>query len=110
MIGYMPEFFKTVCTFTTKITEEILPITFGLAKFVRKCMYPDELLEEFYLHLICFQEENTKQTEFLVHLIPFLTLYLKPPKTIQKCLLAFLAKSEFSFTYMPLSIDYPDDE
>jgi len=82
---------------------------FKIARHVQNALYPEELLEEFYLHLICMQEENNKNTELLIGLIPFLTMYLKPPQTIEKTLLAFLARNDFSFSYMPMSMEYESD-
>lgn len=37
-------------------------------------------------------------------------MYLKPPRTVEKTLLAFLIKNEFSFSYIPLSIEHNQPE
>lgn len=56
LCGLMGGFFRVVCTLTTRITEEVVGWVFKIAQHVRSCMYPEEILEEFYLHIICFQE------------------------------------------------------
>ena len=51
-----------------------------------------------YIQIICFKGmKNVRAMENLVQIIPFLTFYLRPPISIEKQLIAYLAEHHFDF-------------
>ena len=74
-------FFEILCTMGSDIKETIVVLLLDIIKFLRGSVHVNELLEEFYLHIISF-EGNQKAVDNLLKMIPFLTMYLRPPEVI----------------------------
>ncbi len=50
-----------------------------LIDVVRHSIYPEEIKEELYLHLIGWRKGKYGKNTEILELIPWLTMYLKPP-------------------------------
>lgn len=65
-----------------------------LIDLVRHAIYPEEIKEEIYLHLIGWRKGKHGRNLEVMELVPWLTMYLKPPIQIEKYLVAAMLDSK----------------
>lgn len=68
--------------------DKILTPTRELIDLVRHSIYPEEIKEEIYLHLIGWRKGRYGKNHEVMELIPWMTMYLKPPIQLEKYLVA----------------------
>jgi hypothetical protein len=65
------------------------------------------MIEEMYIQIICFKTlGNEIIISNLCQIVSFLTFYLRPPLSIDKQLVAFLAEQQFDFDDTSLSLTW----
>lgn len=90
------------------IGEDLSVCLLDMILLVRQGRYPEYMLEEIYINIICYKGADSNDIIMgnLCQIISFLTFYLRPPLTIEKELIAYLAEQSFDFDDTPLSLSF----
>jgi hypothetical protein len=75
--------------------DKILTPLKELIDLVRHAIYPEEIKEEIYLHLICWKKGKYGRNAEVIEMIPWLTMYLKPPLQLEKYLVASILEAKY---------------